>query len=50
MQFWRDRYIYPGWFFVGSLFLLSRFLPTPVTLLLRKDSGFLFDNAKIAQI
>jgi hypothetical protein len=26
------------------------FLPNFNTLLLRKDSGFLFDNAKIAQI
>lgn len=31
MEFWRDRYVYPGWLFVGSLFILSRFLPVPIT-------------------
>jgi len=31
MQFWYNRYTVPGWLFFGSLMLLSRFLPTPVT-------------------
>ena len=30
MQFWYNRYTVPGWFFVGSLILLSRSLPFPV--------------------
>lgn len=31
MEFWHSRYVIPGWIFVGSIVLLSRFLPVPMT-------------------
>jgi hypothetical protein len=30
MEFWRNRYTVPGWFFVGSLAFLGRFFPIPL--------------------